>query len=166
MICRDCKSVLPDLLIDPAAPSSIAARAHVDSCAECSAELASLQATFSMLDEWAAPDPSAYFDQKLAVRLREEQEAAPAGWFERLRTRLLFNTGRQFRPAFAAALALILLIGGGTIADLRMHTTGHEASAAITDLQVFDKNDQALQTMDQLFQDEGPSDDQTVQPIS
>jgi hypothetical protein len=166
MICRDCKSALPDLLLDPDAPSNTAARAHIDSCAECSAELDSLQATFALLDEWTAPEPSPYFDQKLAVRLREEQGAAPASWFERIHARLLFNTGRQFRPAFAAALALVLLIGGGTIVDLRMHTTGHQASAAITDLQVFDKNDQALQTMDQLFQDEGASDEQTVQPIS
>ncbi|MDE1178466.1 MAG: hypothetical protein PW789_17980 [Edaphobacter sp.] len=166
MICRDCKSVLPDLLLDPASPSNTAAQAHVDSCSECRAELNELQATFALLDEWTAPEPSAYFDQKLAVRLREEQTASPAGWFERLRSRLLFNTGRQFRPAFAAALAVVLLIGGGTIADLHMHTSAPATSAAITDLQVFDKNDQALQTMDQLVQDEGSSDDPVVEPIS
>jgi hypothetical protein len=165
MICRDCKSALPDLLLDPAAPSNNAAQAHVDSCADCRAELAELQATFALLDEWKAPAPSPYFDQKLAVRLREEQAAAPAGWFERLRSRLLFNTGRQFRPVFATALALVLLVGGGTIADLRLQGN-HEASAAITDLQVFDKNDQALQTMDQLLQDEGSSDDSVIQPIT
>ena len=165
MICRDCKSALPDLLLDPAAPSNAAARAHVDSCAECRDELASLQATFALLDDWKAPEPSPYFDQKLAVRLREEQSKAPAGWLERLRARMLFNTNRQFRPAFAGTLALILLVGGGTIADLSRHTGRHEASATVTDLQVFDKNDQALQTMDQLFQDEG-SDDTPAQPAS
>lgn len=99
MICRDCKSAIPDLLLDPAAPSNAAARAHIDSCAECRDELASLQATFALLDDWQAPEPSSYFDQKLAVRLREEQDKAPAGWFERLRSRVLFNTGRQFRPS-------------------------------------------------------------------
>jgi hypothetical protein len=165
MICRDFKSALPDLLLDPAAPSNPAARAHVDSCAECRDELASLQATFALLDDWKAPEPSPYFDQKLAVRLREEQSKTPAGWLERLRARVLFNTGRQFRPAFAGTLALILLVGGGTIADLSRHTGRHEASATVTDLQVFDKNDQALQTMDQLFQDEG-SDDTQAQPAS
>jgi anti-sigma factor RsiW len=166
MICRDSKSALPDLLLDPAAPSNAAVRAHVDSCAQCRAELASLQATFALLDEWNAPEPSAYFDQKLAVLLREEQAKAPAGWFERLRARLLFNTGRQFRPALATAFALVLLVGGGTIANFTGHSGRHEASATVTDLQVFDKNDQALQTMDQLFQDEGSSDDSPVQPIS
>lgn len=166
MICRNSKSALPDLLLDPAAQSNAAVRAHVDSCAECRDELASLQATFALLDEWKAPEPSAYFDQKLAVLLREEQAKAPAGWFERLRSRLLFNTGRQFRPAFAGALALVLLIGGGTIANFSGHTGSHEASATVTDLQVFDKNDQALQTMDQLLQDDGSPDDAPAQPTT
>ena len=102
-----------------------------------------MEATFALLDVWQAPEPSLYFDQKLAVRLREEQAKAPEGWFARLRTRLLFNTGRQFRPALAGALALVLLIGGGTVANLSYHS-GVEASATVTDLQIFDKNDQAL----------------------
>jgi len=161
MNCRDCQSALPDLLIDPTAPSNTSARMHVDSCNECRQELESLQATMSLLDAWEAPEPSPYFDQKLAVLLREEQAKAPAGWFERMRSRLLFNTGRQFRPALAGALALALLIGGGTFADLSsFHFGGSpEASATVKDLQVLDKNDQALQTMDLLLQDEGSADD-------
>jgi anti-sigma factor RsiW len=166
MICRDCKPVLPDLLFDPAAPSNSTARAHIESCAECRAELAELQATFALLDEWKAPEPSPYFNQKLAVRLREEQSAPPATWLERMRARLLFNTGRQFRPAFAAALALVLVVGGGTFANFEIQSARREASAAITDLQVFDKNDQALQTMDLLIQDEASADDTTAQPIT
>ncbi|MBS1801483.1 MAG: hypothetical protein JSS95_16850 [Acidobacteria bacterium] len=167
MICRNAKSALPELLLDPGAPSSTAVRAHVDSCAECRDELRSLEATFSLLDEWKAPEPSAYFDQKLAVLLREEQARPPAGWFERMRSRLLFNTGRQFRPAFAGALALALLIGGGTIADFSARSGGgHGVSATVTDLQVFDKNDQALQTMDQLLQDDSSPDDGASQPGS
>src|SRR5882757_5584642 len=159
MNCKDCQSVFLDLLLDPGAPSHAAARSHVESCAKCNQEFKSLEATFALLDEWKAPEPSPYFDQKLAVLLREEQDKAPAGWFERMRSRLLFNTGRQFRPALATAFALALLVGGGTIANFTGHSGRHEASATVTDLQVFDKNDQALQTMDQLFQDEGSSDD-------
>jgi hypothetical protein len=114
-----------------------------------------------LLDTWQAPDPSPYFDQKLAVLLREEEAKAPAGWFERLRARLMFNTGRQFRPALAGALALLLIVGGGTFANISgVHIGKHEASAAVTDLQVLDKNDQALQTMDDLLlQDDNSADD-------
>ena len=166
MICHDCQSALPDLLLDPAAPSNAAAREHISSCAECRREFESLQATMALLDEWQAPEPSPYFDQKLAVLLREEQTKAPAGWLERLRARLLFNTGRQFRPALAGAMALALLIGGGAFANLSGIYAGNgEPSAAVTDLQVLDKNDQALQTMDLLLQDE-TSDDAPVMPLS
>lgn len=166
MNCHDCQSRLPDLLLDPAAPANVSARAHVDSCSDCRRELESLQATMSLLDGWEAPDPSPYFDQKLAVRLREEQAKAPAGWLERMRSRLLFNTGRQFRPALAGALALALLVGGGAFANLSDHSNGSAVSATVNDLQVLDKNDQALQTMDQLLQDEGPVDDASGVPAS
>jgi hypothetical protein len=160
MNCHDCQSVLPDLLLDPAAPSNAAARAHIQSCAACHQELTSLEATFALLDTWQAPEPSPYFDQKLAVRLREEEAMAPAGWFERMRSRLLFNTRRQFRPALTGALALVLLIGGGTVANIASFSHGKvETSATVTDLQTLDKNDQALQTMDQLLQDDGSGDD-------
>jgi anti-sigma factor RsiW len=167
MICKDCQSALLDLILDPAAPAKADVRAHIESCSACAEEFKSMQATFALLDTWQAPDPSPYFDQKLAVRLREEQTLAPASWFEQLKSRLLFNTGRQFRPALAGGLALILLVGGGTYANL----TGFphavpEASAAVQDLQILDKNDQALQTMDQLLQDDAPADDSTTQPSS
>jgi hypothetical protein len=167
MNCKDCQSVLLDLLLDPGAPSNVAARSHIESCAKCNQEFKSLEATFALLDEWKAPEPSPYFDQKLAVRLREEQARAPEGWFERLKSRLLFNTGRQVRPALAGALALLLLVGGGTFANLSGfgHSTP-QASAAVQDLQLLDKNDQALQAMDQLLQDDGPADDTVTPPSS
>jgi hypothetical protein len=167
MNCKHCQSVFPDLLLDPGAPSNAAARSHVESCAECKREFQSLEATFALLDAWKAPEPSPYFDQKLAVRLREEQELAPAGWFERLKSRLLFNTGRQLRPALAGALALVLLVGGGTFADVSGFLQSKpQASAAVQDLQLLDKNDQALQTMDQFLQDVGSADDTTAPPSS
>src|SRR5258707_9077078 len=134
MNCKDCQSVLLDLLLDPGAPSNVAARSHIESCAKCNQEFKSLEATFALLDEWKAPEPSPYFDQKLAVRLREEQARAPEGWFERLKSRLLFNTARQFRPAVAGVLALALIVGGGTIANLSSFgRSTPQASATVQD---------------------------------
>jgi hypothetical protein len=167
MHCKDCQSVFLDLLLDPGAPSNAAARSHVESCARCNREFKSLEATFALLDAWEAPEPSPYFDQRLAVRLREEQALAPAGWYERLKSRLLFNTGRQFRPALAGTLALVLLVGGGTLADVSgfLHPKP-QASATVQDLQILDKNDQAMQTMDQLLQDVSTADDTNTPPSS
>jgi hypothetical protein len=167
MSCKDCQSVFLDLLLEPGAPAHAVARSHIESCAECRQEFKSLEATFALLDTWKAPEPSPYFDQKLAVRLREEQALAPAGWFERLKSRLLFNTGRQFRPALAGALALLLVVGGGTFADVSgfLHPKP-QTSATVEDLQILEKNDQALQTMDQLLQDVGSADDAGAPPSS
>jgi hypothetical protein len=161
MTCHDCQSALPELLLDPAAPSNAAAREHLKSCSACNQELQSLEATFALLDSWQAPEPSPYFDQKLAVRLREERELPAAGWFERMRSRLLFNTGRQFRPAIAGALAVAFLIAGGTFADISgfPHPAKTQISATVNDLQILDKNDQALQTMNMLLQDDNSSND-------
>jgi hypothetical protein len=167
MICKDYQSAILDLLLDPAASSNAAVRTHIESCEDCRREFKSMEATFALLDTWQAPEPSPYFDQKLAVRLREEQTMAPANWFERMKSRLQFNTGRQFRPAIAGALALVLLVGGGTFANLSGFSHPKtEASATVQDLQILDKNDQALQTMDQLLQDQNQSDDTGDLPAS
>jgi anti-sigma factor RsiW len=162
MNCKTCQSVLPDLLLEPSASSNAAARAHIATCAACAQELASLKATFALLDSWHAPVISPYFDQKLAVRLREEQAAPPAGWFERIKTSLLLNTGRQFRPALVGALALVLVVGGGSFGIATYPKPQPvQASATVNDLQILDKNEQALQQMDQLLQDNAPDDTTT-----
>jgi len=166
MNCKDCQLSLPNLLLDATAPSNGGAREHLAACASCNEQFRSLKATFDLLDSWKAPEPSPYFDQKLAVRIREEQTAPPAGWFERMRARLLFNTGRQFRPVMVAAMALVIIVGGGTAADLSLHSAPVQASATVNDLQNLDTNAQAIQTMDQLLQDDGSSDDTASPPQS
>ena len=157
MNCHTCQSELPGLLLDPTSGAALAAHVHLETCAACQKEFDSLQATFALLDTWHAPEPSPYFDQKLAVMLREEIANAPAGFFERLQSRLLFNTGRQFRPALVGALALVLLLGGGTFAGITSLVPSHDkvqVSATVDDLQILDKNDQAIQQMDQLLQED------------
>lgn len=163
MNCKSCQNAFADLLLDPAAPKTSAARAHIATCAACAQELAAFESTFALLDSWHAPEVSPYFDQKLAVRLREEQAAPAPGWLERIKTRLLFNTGRQLRPALAGAMALLLIAGGGTVGITTWpHSPASPAahlSATVNDLQILDKNEQALQQMDQLMQDAAPADD-------
>ena len=168
MNCSVCQAALPDLLLDGDSPAAVGARAHLDHCATCRQQLEELQSTFALLDHWAAPDPSPWFDARLAVRLRQEQAAAPEGFFERLRSRLLFSTGRQFRPVLAGSLALVLALSGGTAMTVShiLHPVSVQASAAVQDLQIIDRNEQALQTMDQLLQDDTTEDGGTAPPSS
>ena len=137
--------------------ADLRARFSQDSAEE--AELQSMEATFRLLDEWTAPEPSPWFDQKMAALLRAEQEAAPAGFFERLRSRMLFNTGSSFRPMLAGSLALVMLIGGGSYAGFVLHGTPVQASATVQDLQILDNNEQALQQVDQLLLEDTPTDE-------
>jgi hypothetical protein len=167
MNCKTCQADLSNLLFDPAAPENAAARAHIATCAACARELAAFESTLSLLDTWKAPEVSPYFDQKLGVRLREEQAAPAPGWFEQLKTRLLLNTGRQFRPAMAGAMALLLIAGGGTVGITsfpRQQPHPVRASAVVNDLLILDKNEQALQQMDQLLQDDAPADNSDSAP--
>jgi hypothetical protein len=152
MDCKKFENELMDLVLTPGATPSVAAVAHLKECPPCTEEFVSFQKTFSVLDTWKAPEPTAYFDQKLAVLLREEQAAPRMGWFESLMTRLRFNTGRGFRPAMVGALSLALIAGGGSF-FIPVHQPV-QASATVNDLQILDRNEKAFQQMDALQQDE------------
>lgn len=163
--CKSCREHLADLLLDE---SYVTKRpdvvAHMASCTDCSAELAELQATFALLDGWGAPEPSAFFDTKLKARLREAAAAEPEGLWERMRSFLLFSTGKSLRPAMAGALAIAMLAGGGGILlDLHQQSVV-AASPTVNDLKILDNNAQALQQMDQLLDSSG--DDNSDPPTT
>ncbi len=77
--CTGMEAKLADMLLDPhAVPAKV--QAHVAECDGCQCELEELKATMDLLDAWEAPEPSPYFMTRLGARMREEREAAPAGW--------------------------------------------------------------------------------------
>jgi len=166
--CKTCQAHLPDLLLDEgyaAAHPDLAE--HLNACTGCSTELNELRATFALLDEFAAPAPSPYFDTRLHARLREAQQAQPEGFWERIRSFVAFSTGRSFQPAMAGALALVLVVGGGSTV-LQVRGGNHPAipvnsasSATVNDLKVLDNNDQAEQQMGQLLDESGSEDGDT-----
>ncbi len=159
MICRKVKANLANLLFDPeSVPADV--RGHVRECAACSEELASLEATMNLMDDWQAPEPSTYFDSKLAVRLREEQRAEPAGLIERMRARVLFGSNVHLRPIAVGALALLIIIGGGTYAGLMSsHSVAPaKTSAAVEELKSLDDNAQVFQQLSSLDNDQDDSD--------
>jgi hypothetical protein len=148
---------IDDLMLDVAAGAGEATPAmdeHLRGCAACAARLADMRKTMAVLDEWQAPEPSPYFDTRLAARMREERakprRAAWLAWFR--------------APVLAGALAMTMMMLGG----IRWFTTRRfgpppvvsekaTPGTAVGDLQALDKNEDLYANFDLL-------DDLQVQP--
>jgi anti-sigma factor RsiW len=155
MTCPEIKNDLAEAAFE-ARPLSDKASKHVAECAACAAELAEMNATWKLLDEWQAPEPSAFFDAKLYSRLRVEQTTAvPANFFERAKAWLLYSTNLQMRQLAAGAMAMVVVIGGGTFALLDHQPVAvAQTSATVRDLQSYDGNAQLFQQLNALDGDE------------
>ncbi len=169
MSCNEIRESLPDLAagIDAASPE---VSKHITSCADCATHLQELQKTMALLDEWQAPEPSAYFDTRLQARLREEMarpQAAGWSWFHWLR-----------QPAWAMSLAAVVFAGALTIglgnnsyiSQLETISTNPPAlslpvqpGTAVGDLQALDRNDELYADFDVLDQLQ-VQDDVTANP--
>ena len=105
MKCEKLQSYLPDMIFDPTRVPAEAMQ-HVKECSACAGELKELQATMQLLDSWKAPEPSPYFDTRMAVRLREARASEAPGWLERLRLHFLF--GQQSAPASSSGCGVCI----------------------------------------------------------
>jgi len=162
--CKTFQSELPDLVLTPNAQPSLAAVAHMRECAPCTEEYVSFQSTFAVLNDWTTPEPTPYFDQKLAVRIREEQAAPQMSWLESFRTRLLLNSSRHLRPVMVSAFALILVASGGGIAGINYANLPVQPSATVNDLQILENNEQAFHQLDELQQEEETNPQKDAEP--
>jgi len=157
MTCNDMNSKMPDLVfeseqMDAEVNSEI--QAHLAGCEDCREQVRELRATMSLLDSWEAPEPNPYFLTRLNARLDEEREAAPAGWFEKLRARLVYGSRLGLRPVAAMALTVVVLVGGGAylgLNDWDQPAVQPPAQAAVVhDLQTLDNNAQLLDQLESL----------------
>jgi hypothetical protein len=153
MTCPEIRNNLAEVVYE-SRPLPEEIREHLAECAGCTAELAEMEATWKLLDEWQAPEPSAFFDAKLYGRLRTEQATAPASLLERAKAWWLYSTNLQMRPVAAGALAMMLAVGGGTFALLDHETPVPQTSATVRDLQSYDGNAQLFQQLSALDGDE------------
>ena len=150
MTCEKLQAFLPDMVLSSGhVPAEV--RQHLVICSSCQKEWQELQATMRMLDSWEIPEPSPYFDTRLAVRLREEKNAEPAGWLDRMRSRLMFDSSLRLRPAMIAAFSLLLVIGAGSYEGfVSLNKTApppRSVSATVKDLELYDSNAQTLQQL-------------------
>lgn len=133
MKCNQVREYLLDLAEDESRVSP-EARQHLSSCSGCAAELKSLKATMSLLDEWKTPEPSPYFDGRLQARLREERARAAQP------SRVLAWLGVRWQQAAAVALAAVMAVGIGWYQLNSKPPATARPSAAVTDLQELDQN--------------------------
>lgn len=165
MNCTEIESKLADLLLDPnSVPAKV--HTHVAECEHCRGEIAELQATMALLDEWKAPEPNPYFVTRLNARMREEREAAPARWLARrlaqMRAGFAYGPGSHVRPLAAMALTVMLLVGGGAYLGVTdwNHTSQQPAqdAAVVHDLQMLDSNAQLLDQLEALSSNDDNGD--------
>jgi len=144
MKCNEIHELMPDLAAGSTGASPEVAE-HLRACAECAGTLEEFRKTMLLLDEWNAPEPSPYFDTRLQARLREEKAKRPAGWLAWLR-----------RPALAASLAMLVVVGatvfedGGRKPPSDQSTQVIEPGTAVGDLQALDKNHDLYSDFDVL----------------
>ena len=151
--CTAMEEKLANLLLDPdAAPAKV--KTHVAECESCRKELEELRATMSLMDAWATPEPSPYFMTRLNARMREEREAPPQGWFQRLRARIAYGPPMHARPLAAMALTVMLLVGGGAYLGVtnveQVVPKPSPEAAVVQDLQTLDSNAQVLDQLETL----------------
>jgi hypothetical protein len=149
MNCKQAREYLLDVASGaPVADNAL--RTHVQACADCAKEVAALRRTMSLLDEWRAPEPSAYFSTRLRARLQEESAHRP-GWIAWLR-----------RPALALTV-IVLLVGAvllfrsgerrqpvaSTDPASQVQVTA-QAGSAVSDLQTLEENQDLLANFELL----------------
>lgn len=138
MKCNEIRELLPDLATgNPAAGSEV--NDHLRGCAECARTLDEFRKTMALLDEWQAPEPSAYFDTRLKARLREENAKQSTGWLAWLR-----------RPAIAVSMAVVLVAGTTVLIEHKSSDKPGPVTVgtAVSDLQVLDNNHDMLSDSD------------------
>ncbi len=154
--CAGMESKLAGLLLDPnAAPAKV--QGHVEQCGNCKSELEELKATMALLDSWEGPEPSPYFLLRLEARMKEEREAAPAGWLKRRLSgwfaAFVYGSHARVRPLAAMALTTLLFLGGGAYLGLtnwdQVPAPARE-TAVVQDLQTLANNAQLLDQLEAL----------------
>jgi len=157
MKCENMREELMTALLDGVGSASAEAQEHMRSCPACAGELASLQRTMGLLEEWQAPEPSPYFGSRLRARVREQEarDLSP-GWLAWLRRPMLATAAMVLVAAGVGLLQLgPLRPGNNSLAnngDYVLRNVG-SSSPAVSDLQYLDKNADLFADFDALDSD-------------
>ena len=158
--CTAMEEKLANMLLDPeAAPAKV--KTHVAACESCRKELEEMRAAMAAMDAWTVPEPSPYFMTRLGARMREERDAPPQSWLQRIRARFAYGPPMHARPLAAMALTVMLLVGGGAylgVTNIEQPQPPDRDAAVVHDLQTLDSNAQVLDQLESIS-DSGNSGD-------
>ena len=151
MKCEKLRQEFMDAVLGGPETISAGMREHLHTCAACAEELAALQQTMALLEEWQTPETSPYFGTRLRARLRDEVAAPARSWLAWFR-----------RPVVAAAAAVLIALGAGlleighfrgdsnTLATNDNMIRVNASESAVGDLQYLDKNADLFSDFDAL----------------
>jgi hypothetical protein len=139
MTCKEIYELMPDVAAG-LYPASVDVGNHLSRCGACATKFHEMKQTMAMLDEWQAPEPSAYFDVRLQARLREEMARPQTGWLQWMR-----------KPALALSLTVLMAVGATFVnyeyrgshngsAEGPVFPARPEPGTAVGDLQALEKN--------------------------
>ena len=159
MSCREFQDEMMEQITGSGTVSG-ARQQHAEGCETCGREADEMRRLMEALDSWQAPEPNPYFMTRMAALLDEERCAPQAGWLVRLRrhlqARLTYGQRWKLQPVMAAALSVMVVVGGGAYLGFVLPAP-HPAPAAVTaspavvqDLVNMDQNAPALDTLENL----------------
>jgi hypothetical protein len=135
MRCNEIRELMPNLASGMCSPTREMSE-HIQACAGCAGALNEFRQTMALLDEWQAPEPSAYFNVRLQARLREEMGKQPSEWWHWFQ-----------KPALAVSLAAVLVTGltfwrgdNHRAPEIQIANAPIQPGTAVGDLQALDKN--------------------------
>jgi len=147
------------------------AASHVAECQECNRVWSALAETYTLLDEWRAPEAASFWTTRFQVRLdelRTDEAIAANSIFGRIRA---FLIGNRFlglpvwQPAMVGALAIAMTIGISLYQQpiLDPITPSAQTNASgVHDLNKLEQNQDIYASMDVL--DDLPNNNSTPPP--
>ncbi len=93
MDCENIKTNIPSLLADELSrDESDRMLRHMEECAQCRNEMAELEKTWKLMDQWKIEEPSAMAKSRLMAAVREELQGVHIPWWASLRISFIFQT--------------------------------------------------------------------------
>lgn len=146
------------LILDAAAGSEnpwVLLERHLRTCTACTAKFDRLQRTMDLLEEWRCPEPSAYFDAQLQVRLDETRMSPKRHWWPWLRGPVLATGLTLF---LAGGILMVRYMTRSSVLSIQHSDVEILPGSAVGDLQMLEEVEKASGDSDRLLDELAPQE--------